>query len=242
MVRISKHSCVCMCMCRVVCCACVLKWLCVCVESVCGVCAEECVGCAFCVLCVWCIVVCVVMCCVGAGVGVQCVVRGVRGVCCVCGAAWHAENHPLCRFKTPPCVGSKRIRVYRQNARMLNTRAFCRYTRMRFEPTHGDVLNLHTGRWEGGRGGGGAGGFSSLSFSLPFSLSLFLRSLPTFSSSYLFLFSLPALVSLSPLSATMTMITRPVGLSLCTHGSDCQRVRVPVLWLIPCLAELVRII
>ena len=24
-------------------------------------------------------------------------------------------------------------------------RAFCRYTRKRFEPTHGDVLNLHTG-------------------------------------------------------------------------------------------------
>ena len=42
----------------------------------------------------------------------------------------------------------------------------------------------------------------------------------------LFLFSLsllssPALVvSLSPLSATMTMITRPVGLSLCTQSSD----------------------
>ena len=71
--------------------------------------------------------------------------------------------------------------------------------------------------------------FSSLSFSLLFSS--------------LFLFSLPGLVvSLSPLSATMTMITRPVGLSLCAHTAlTCQRVRVPVLWLIPCLAELVRI-
>ena len=48
---------VCVCVC-VVCCACVLKWFCVCVESECGVCAES-------VLC------CVVMCDVGAGVGVN---------------------------------------------------------------------------------------------------------------------------------------------------------------------------
>ena len=27
---------------------------------------------------------------------------------------------PVCRFKTSPCVGSKRLRVYRQNARMCN--------------------------------------------------------------------------------------------------------------------------
>ena len=42
------------------------------------------------VLSVWdvrfvCCVLCVVMCCVGAGVGVQCVVRGVRGVRSMCG-------------------------------------------------------------------------------------------------------------------------------------------------------------
>ena len=43
---------------------------------------------------------------------------------------------PVCRFKTPPCVHSKRPRVYRQQ---------------RFERTHGDVLNLHT------EGGGEAG-------------------------------------------------------------------------------------
>ena len=73
-----------------------LKWLCVCVESECGVCAESVWG-----MCVLCVVCCgVVMCGVGAGVGVQCV---------------------------------------------FNMRAFCRYTRMRFEPTHGDVLNQHTG-------------------------------------------------------------------------------------------------
>ena len=28
---------------------------------------------------------------------------------------------------------------------LLNMRAFCRHTRKRFEPTHGDVLTLHTG-------------------------------------------------------------------------------------------------
>ena len=44
---------------------------------------------------------------------------------------------PVCRFKTLPCVGSKRFRVWVQNARMFKTCA-------RFEPTHGSVLNLHT--------------------------------------------------------------------------------------------------
>ena len=69
---------------------------------------------------------------------------------------------------------------------------------------------------------GWGGGFSSLSFSLSLLSSHSCR--------------------LSPLSATMTMITRPVGLSLCAHTAlTCQRVRVPVLWLIPCLVELVRI-
>ena len=79
----------------------------------------------------WCCVVlcCVVMCGVGAGVGVC--------VWCVCGAAWHAEKHAVCRFKTSPCVGSKRLRVYRQNARMCSTCA-------RFASTHGSVLNVHT--------------------------------------------------------------------------------------------------
>ena len=35
-----------------------------------------------------------------------------------CGAAWHAENPSVCRFKTPPCVRSRR--------------------------THGGVFKLHT--------------------------------------------------------------------------------------------------
>ena len=90
---------------------------------------------------------CVVMCGVGAGVGAQCVcvcvcgggcvVRGACCVCWVCNAAWHAEKLPVCRFKTSPCVRSKRLRVYWQNARMCSTHA-------RFAGTHGSVLNLHT--------------------------------------------------------------------------------------------------
>ena len=107
--------CMCMCMCMsVVCCACVLKWLCVCVESVCGV---------------------------------------------VCVARLGMRKKPVCRFKTSPCVPAKRVHV-------LNMRAFRTYTRKRFEPTHGDVLNLHTGEREGG-----GGGSLSLSFSLLLSLS-----------------------------------------------------------------------
>ena len=185
----------------VVCCACVLKWLCVCVESVSGVCAESVWDVRFVCRVLWCIVVCVSLCvvCVGAGVGVQCVVRGAW---CVCGAAWHAEKNPVCMtspctFKTPPCVPAKRAHVF-------NMRTFCRHTQRRFAPTHGDVLSIHTERREGVRGGGGGGGEGFLS-----SLS------PLF----------PLLSSLSSLSATMTMNTGPVGLSLCTHGSnlpECQ--------------------
>ena len=58
---------------------------------------------------------------------------------------------------------------------------------MRFEPTHGDVLNLHTGRREGGgvvvvvwRREEGRG-FSSLSFSLLFSLPAVVVSLSSLS-------------------------------------------------------------
>ena len=115
------------------------------------------------------------------------------------------------------CVGSKRLRVYRQNALMCyHMRAFCGYTRKRFEPTHGDVLNLHTERRERG----GVIFYLSSSSSIPsfYSLSLFL-SLPLLYHS-LSLSSFSSLFSLlSSLSATMTMIARPVG-SLCTHGSD----------------------
>ena len=110
------------------------------------------------------------------GVVVSCCVcwlvyRVVSVVCGVCGAAWHAEKTSVCRFKTLPSVPAKRAHVF-------NMRACCRYTRKRFETTHGDVLNLHTERREGR-------GFllsltSLLSFSLP-SFSLPCRSLHSFS-------------------------------------------------------------
>ena len=86
-------------------------------------------------------------------------------VCSVRGGAWRglARGKPtVCRLQTSPCVGSKRIRVYWQNARMLNTCA-------RFANTHGSVLNVHTELF-----------LTSLSFSRPFSLSL-----PSFSFSSL---------------------------------------------------------
>ena len=56
------------------------------------------------------------------------------------------HNTPsVCTFKTSPCVDSKRHRVYRHHAHMLKHMcAWCRYTRRRLEPTHGDVLNVHT--------------------------------------------------------------------------------------------------
>ena len=34
-----------------------------------------------------------------------------------------AENPSVCRFKTPPCVRSGRLRMYRENARMFNTQS-----------------------------------------------------------------------------------------------------------------------
>ena len=96
--------------------------------------------------------------------------------------------------------------------------------------SHGDVFNLHAGRREGRWGEEGGGG-SLLSLSLFPSHFL---SLPSFSLSSLF----PLLSSLFSLSSTMTMITRPVG-SLCVHTAlTCLSARVPVLWLIPCLANM----
>ena len=182
---------------------------CVCAESVCLMCVL-CCG----VLC------CVIMCGVGAGVGVQCVVcvvccvwRGfARGKPTVC----RFKTSPVCRFKTPPCVPAKRAHVF-------NMSAFCRYTRRRFEPTHGDVLSIHTG---------------SLSL-LSFSLSLFfLSSFVLFLCSPLFSL-LSALCSLLfSFSNNWQMITRSVG-TLCAHTAlTCLSVRVPVLWLIPCLANM----
>ena len=63
----------------------------------------------------------------------------------------------MCRFKTSPCEGSKRLLVYRQNARMSSTCA-------RSAGTHGGVLNLHTetfGTYTRGRLEPTHGGFSA---------------------------------------------------------------------------------
>ena len=92
---------------------------------------------------VGCVVCCFFVCVhVVLGVGVLCVYMWCWVlVFCVCtcgvGEAWHAENPPACTFKTPPCVLSGRLRVYRQQARMS-------WTCGPVAATHGDVLTVHT--------------------------------------------------------------------------------------------------
>ena len=141
-----------------------------------------------CVLCVvhcawWCLVCCVCWC------WCWCALRGVCGVCAWCvWRGWARGEPPVCRFKTFPCVGSSRSRLYWHNARMCSTcTRFARTHGGLFESTYGDVLNLHTG---------------DLSLSSPslflssFLLSLFLRSLPSyFTRSLSLLSSLSCLLS-----------------------------------------------
>ena len=81
-------------------------WCCVCT---CGVVCCVYMWCVVLVLCVymWCCVLCGLCLCVR--VVWWCVWCGV-----VCGEAWHAENSPVCTFKTPPCVRSGRLRVYQR--------------------------------------------------------------------------------------------------------------------------------
>ena len=121
--------------CRVLC-VCVEMVVRVYVESVCGVCAESVWDVRFvcCVLC--CIVVCVCVCrYVLCWCWCWCAMRGVCVVCVVCVCVWYVVwcvrglargKPPACRLKTFLYVGSKRIRVFRQNARMLNTSPFDR--------------------------------------------------------------------------------------------------------------------
>ena len=87
---------------------------------------------------VWC---CVVLCgVVGRGVCL-CVC-----VCVCCGTLKKREKNACVDSKTPPCVHSKRLCVCRHHAHVcFNICAWCRYTRGRYERTHGDVLNGHTG-------------------------------------------------------------------------------------------------
>ena len=133
--------CVCVCVCRYVLCWCSCWCSCLC-SCWCAMCGAWCAWCVVCVLWVVCVVcglcvcltwlcacdVCcgvyvVLWCCVFCWwcvVWCVCVWLCVWCVWCVwCGAAWHAENRSVCRFKTPPCV-------------------------RRPERTHGGVLNLHT--------------------------------------------------------------------------------------------------
>ena len=49
------------------------------------------------------------------------------------------KNVPVCTFKTSPCVPAPRAHMLKHAC------AWCRYTRGRFERTHGDVLNGHKG-------------------------------------------------------------------------------------------------
>ena len=73
-----------------------------------------------------------------------CVVRVVCVCVCVCAVCVCIV---LCcgTQKKPPCVNSKRPRVYRHHAHMCyHMRAWCRYTRGRFESTHGGFWDGHT--------------------------------------------------------------------------------------------------
>ena len=99
----------------------------------------------------------------------------------------YVQNAPVCTFKTPASHW---------------TRAFSKYTRKRFERSHGSVLNVHTGESLSPR----VSLLSYVSFFLSRSLSARL--------------SLSLVGSLCLFSITMTMIASPVG-SLCTHGPSC---------------------
>ena len=118
------------------------------------------------VLC--CVVLCcVVLCCVVLCCVVLCCVVVV--LCCVvlCGVCvvWCVAR--LGTQKQPPCVDSKRPRVYRHHAHICyHMCAWCLYTRGRFESTHGGFLDGHTGerRREEGEGREGHRQFCSLAF------------------------------------------------------------------------------
>ena len=74
---------------------------------------------------------------------------------CVFGVLRHGEKNvkkkPVYTFKTPPCVHSKRPRVYRHHAHMYETCGLA-------AGTHGNVLNVHTEAfWMDTRRGGREG-------------------------------------------------------------------------------------
>ena len=130
-------------------------------------------------------------------------------MCCVlCVVCGAAWHAVVCGFKTPRCGPAKTCACVQ----------------------HAQVLHVHT---EAFFTGGLSPSLSSPSIFLSSLLvSLFLRSLHSYFSRYLSLLS----SLLSSLSATMTMITRPVGsLSLSVHTAlTCHSVRVRGPWPIPC--------
>ena len=64
------------------------------------------------------------------------------GVCC---GTLKKRGKTQCVDSKNTCVCTFKTSVYGHHAHMC---AWCRYTRRRFERTHGDVLNGHTGnRW-----------------------------------------------------------------------------------------------
>ena len=87
-----------------------------------------------------------------------CLCVNLSVLCGVCGVpVCTFKNASVCPSKTPPCVDSKRPRVYRHHARMCyHMRAWCRYTRGRFESTHGGFWDGQTGE-RGGKEGEGSG-------------------------------------------------------------------------------------
>ena len=107
------------------------------------------------VLCVWrrCVVLMSVLMWCGRGVYVWVSVEGCwwcgvggrdRGMCLVCGV--YGVPCVWCgTLKNPPCVHSKRHRVYRQHVHMF-------LYMWAFGGTHGGVLNVHRGRFESTHG------------------------------------------------------------------------------------------
>ena len=116
------------------------------------------------------------------------------------------ENNGVCTFKTLPCVLSKCSRVCRQNARVS-------HKTHPLDGTHGSVLQVHTGA--------SRADCISVPLFILSNISLFLCP-SLFLSLSLFLLS-----ALFFCSMAMTMIARPVGLSvLLVHSLSDEHVRI----------------
>ena len=149
----------------------------------------------------------------------------------VCGCVlvlwvWVCAFLLVLHFKRPPCVRSKRSRVYFPNAPVCTfktpashwKRTFSRYTRERFDRTYGSVLNVHTGAL-----------FLCVSLSSLMCLSSH-TSLCHFSSFFLYLLSIPfKKIHWSLVQLALSLYTRP-------WLASSARVRGP--WPIHCRASM----